>query len=219
MGSKGSNSRIMRIRVTFAKTKPMRFTSHLDLYRAWERMLRRAGLPLVFSQGYNPRPRLQFASPLPLGITSRFEIIDIWLSGGPYDLEVINSQLIQNQPPGIEVLEVKFVEPDSPPLQKKVYAAEYTVALLDQTPNLDSKIETLLNSETILRQRRGKSYDLRPLIKELNLSPEGEDSSNKICMHLTAQEGGTGGPEEVLLALDIQPENSHIERTRLVFQG
>ncbi len=81
------------------------------------------------------------------------------------------------------------------------------------------KIETLLNSETILRQRRGKSYDLRPLIKELNLSPEGEDSSNKICMHLTAQEGGTGGPEEVLLALDIQPKNSHIERTRLVFQG
>ena len=218
MGLNGSNLKTMRIRVTFAKTMPMRFTSHLDLHRAWERMLRRAGLPLVFSQGYNPRPRLQFASPLALGITSRFEIIDIWLSGGPYDLEVINSQLIQNQPPGIEVLEVKFVEPDSPPLQKKVYAAEYTVALLDQTPNLDSKIETLLNSETILRQRRGKSYDLRPLIKELTLSPEGENSSNKICMRLSAQEGGTGRPEEVLLALDIQPENTRIERTRLVFQ-
>ena len=80
------------------------------------------------------------------------------------------------------------------------------------------KIETLLNSETILRQRRGKSYDLRPLIKELTLSPEGENSSNKICMRLSAQEGGTGRPEEVLLALDIQPENTRIERTRLVFQ-
>ncbi len=218
MGSNGNNIMTMRIRVTFAKTKPMRYTSHLDLYRAWERMLRRAGLPVVFSQGYNPRPRLQFASALPLGITSRFEIIDIWLSGGPDDIEVINSQLIQNQPPGIEVLEVKFVEPDSPPLQKKVCAAEYTAALLDRTPNLDSKIETLLNSETILRQRRGKSYDLRPLIKELTLSPEGENSSNKICMRLSAQEGGTGRPEEVLLALDIQPENTRIERTRLVFQ-
>jgi hypothetical protein len=80
------------------------------------------------------------------------------------------------------------------------------------------KIETLLNSETILRQRRGKSYDLRPLIKELTLSLEDENSSNKICMCLSAQEGGTGRPEEVLLALDIQPENTRIERTRLVFQ-
>jgi len=218
MGSNGSISRTIRIRVTFAKTKPMRFTSHLDLYRAWERMLRRAGLPLVFSQGYNPRPKLQLAVPLPLGITSCFEIIDFWLSGGPDDLETINSQLLQAQPPGIEVLEVKFVEPDSPPLQKKVCAAEYTVALFDRTPTLDSKIETLLNSETILRQRRGKSYDLRPLIKEVNLSPEGENDSNKIFMSLTAQEGGTGRPEEVLLALDIQPENTRIERTRLVFQ-
>ena len=80
----------MRLRVTFAKTEPMRFTSHLDLYRAWERMLRRAGFPLVFSQGYNPRPRLQLATPLPLGITSRFEIIDFWLSGGPDDLSLIH---------------------------------------------------------------------------------------------------------------------------------
>jgi len=67
----------MRIRVKFAKTEPMRFTSHLDLYRAWERLLRRADVPLVFSQGYNPRPRIQLAAPLPLGITSNCEIIDI----------------------------------------------------------------------------------------------------------------------------------------------
>ena len=214
MGSNGSISRTIRIRVTFAKTKPMRFTSHLDLYRAWERMLRRAGLPLVFSQGYNPRPKLQLAVPLPLGITSCFEIIDFWLSGGPDDLETINSQLLQAQPPGIEVLEVIFVDPDSPPLQKKVSAAEYSVALLDPTPNLDRKITALLESESMLRQRRGKSYDLRPLIKELTLSP----GSNQIIMGLNAQEGGTGRPEEVLLALDIQPENTRIERIRLVFQ-
>ena len=60
----------MRIRVTFAKTEPMRFTSHLDLFRAWERTFRRAGLPILFSQGYNPRPRMQLAAALPLGFTS-----------------------------------------------------------------------------------------------------------------------------------------------------
>jgi hypothetical protein len=68
------------------------------------------------------------------------------------------------------------------------------------------KIVDLLNSETTLRQRHGKSNNLRPLIKELILSPEDENSSDKICMRLSAQEGGTGRSEEVLLALDIQPK-------------
>jgi len=213
MGSNGNDSMTMRIRVTFAKTEPMRFTSHLDLYRAWERMLRRADLPLVFSQGYNPRPRLQLAAPLPLGITSRCEIIDFWLSGAPDDLKTISSRLFQAQPPGIEVQEVKNVESGSPPLQKKVNAAEYSVALLDRTPNLDRNIKDLLKSETLIRQRRGKSYDLRPLIKELRI----DNGSKQIFIRLTAQEGGTGRPEEVLLELDIQPENTRIERTGLLF--
>jgi radical SAM-linked protein len=218
MTSNSTKVMAMRIRVKFAKTEPMRFTSHLDLYRAWERLLRRADMPLVFSQGFNPRPRIQLAAPLPLGITSRFEIVDFWLSTGPGDLETISSRLTHAQPPGIEVVEVILVETDSPPLQKKVYAAEYTVALLDRTPNLDHKIETLMSSEKLLRQKRGKSYDLRPLIKELTLSTVGGDISNYIFMRLNAQEGRTGRPEEVLLALDIRPENTIIERTRLLFQ-
>jgi radical SAM-linked protein len=208
----------MRIRVKFAKTEPMRFTSHLDLYRAWERLLRRAGVLLVFSQGYNPRPKLQLASPLPLGITSRFEIIDFWISGKNENIEGIRSQLIHAQPPGIEVLEGIFVDPNSPPLQKKVSAAEYSAVLLDPTPNLVQKIETLLNCETLIRQRRGKTYDLRPLIKEITHSPEIESSLQQISMLLNAQEGGTGRPEEVLLALEIQPENTRIERKSLIIR-
>jgi radical SAM-linked protein len=208
----------MRIRVTFSKTEPMRFTSHLDLYRAWERLLRRAGIPVTFSQGYNPRPRIQLAAPLPLGITSSCEIIDIRLSNGSYQPDTIKSRLIQVQPPGIEVQEVIFVDPDSPPLQKMVHAAEYAVALLDPTPNLDPKIATLLNSASILRQRRGKSYDLRPLINNLSLVPDRDNSPNQLLMQLSAQEGGTGRPEEVLLALEIPPENTRIERKRLIYQ-
>ncbi len=218
MGSNGSSPVAMRIRVNFAKTEPMRFTSHLDLYRAWERLLRRADMPLIFSQGYNPRPRIQLAAPLPLGITSSCEIIDIWLSNNSHEPGAIKSHLVQVQPPGIEVLEVIAVDPSSPPLQKKVFASEYYVALLESTPNLDLKITALLESETILRQRRSKSYDLRPLIKELTLSQVGDNSSNQIIMRLNAQEGSTGRPEEVLLALEIQPENTRIERTQLLIQ-
>jgi radical SAM-linked protein len=205
----------MRIRVKFAKTQPMRFTSHLDLYRAWERLLRRAGMQMVFSQGYNPRPKLQLAAPLPLGITSRAEIVDFWLSDGPGDIDQLKSKLIAAKPPGIEILTVEFVEPSAPPLQKKVSAAEYQVILLDKISQPDQRIDSLLGSETLIRQRRGKSYDLRPLI--LALSFESKDPEF-ILMRLNAQEGSTGRPEEVLLALDIQPENTRIERTQLLIQ-
>ncbi|HUV29396.1 MAG: TIGR03936 family radical SAM-associated protein [Anaerolineales bacterium] len=215
MGSNGINSKTMRIRVKFAKTEPMRFTSHLDLYRAWERLLRRANVQLVFSQGYNPRPKLQLAAPLPLGITSCSEIIDFWLSEGPDDLEILTSELIQVQPPGIDIMTVKSVDPSAPPLQKKVTAAQYEVTLLEQSFELDQRIKSLLNSEAIIRQRRGKSYDLRPLIQELSID---SDDPNLIQMLLIAQEGSTGRPEEVLLALDIQPENTRIERTKIIYQ-
>ena len=205
----------MRIRAVFAKTEPMRFTSHLDLYRAWERLLRRAGVELVFSQGFNPRPKLQLAAPLPLGITSQCEIIDFWLVKQQSELPQLRSKLLAEQPPGIEIQMLEIIDPSAPPLQKKVTAAEYQVRLLDQVLNLDQKIETMLDSESILREKRGKTYDLRPLSEELKF--EGGESRS-IEMLLKAQEGGTGRPEEVLRALDIPPENSRVERTRLVIE-
>jgi radical SAM-linked protein len=209
MGS-NKNSMPMRIRAIFAKTEPMRFTSHLDLYRAWERMLRRAGLSLVFSQGYNPRPKLQLAAPLPLGITSCTEIIDFWLSDVHDDLNQLKTNLVAAQPPGIEIKTVESVELASPPLQKHVVAAAYEVTLQDRIVMLDQKIEQLLAAESLIRQRRDKSYDLRPLVKELSII-NGEPQS--LYMLLNSKEGSTGRPEEVLMALDIQPETTRIERT------
>jgi radical SAM-linked protein len=205
----------MRIRVEFAKTEPMRYTSHLDLYRAWERLLRRTGVQMVFSQGYNPRPKLQLAAPLALGITSLVEIIDFWLSEDPGDLNQLESRLLAAQPPGIEIRTVEIIDPSAPPLQNKVSAAQYQVTLLDQVQDLDQKIDALLASESLPREKRGKTYDLRPLVQELSVEKSARDH---LQMLLAARDGGTGRPEEVLLALDIQPENTRIERTHLVIQ-
>jgi radical SAM-linked protein len=218
MGNNSSNGTTMRIRVKFAKTEPMRFTSHLDLYRAWERLLRRVDIPLVFSQGFNPRPRLQLAAPLPLGITSQYEIIDFWISTQVVKLAKLKSRLIQAQPPGIDILTVESVDPVSPPLQKKISTAEYIAALLDLTPDLDQKISSLMNSDTIIRQRRGKTYDLRPLIQEISVHTGDDNGFVAIIMRLDAREGSTGRPEEILLALDIPPQNARIERTGLIFK-
>jgi len=205
----------MRIRVKFAKTEPMRFTSHLDLYRAWERLLRRADLSLVFSQGYNPRPKLQLAAPLALGITSQAEIIDFWLDNSGDDLKEITTKLLAAQPPGIEVKSIESIDPGAPALQKQVSAADYQVILLDPVQHLDQKIESLLSSEELIRQRRDKTYDLRPLILRLGFE---QAESQFLQMSLSAREGSTGRPEEVLLALEIAPENTRIERTQIIFQ-
>src|SRR6185436_15833831 len=68
-----------RIRIHFGKTGTLRFIGHLDMAKMWERVLRRADLPIEYTQGFNRRPRTQFADALPLGITSAEEIIDVWL--------------------------------------------------------------------------------------------------------------------------------------------
>ena len=69
----------MRLRIYFIKNQQMRYTSHLDLHRAWERAFRRADLPLAYSEGFSPRPVLNIAAPLPLGFMSTSEIGDFWL--------------------------------------------------------------------------------------------------------------------------------------------
>ena len=68
-----------RIRICYAKTEPLRYTSNLDVHKVWERLLLRARLPLAYSQGFHHQPRINQAAPLPLGFTSRVEMVDIWL--------------------------------------------------------------------------------------------------------------------------------------------
>ena len=157
---------MMRIRITFAKKEAMRFTSHLDLHRAWERTFRRAGLPLAYTQGFSPHPRLNLASALPLGFTGEAEVIDAWLES---DLQVsqILAQLETTLPPGMAIQSIDEVEPSLPALQSILMANEYLVTLLEPVDGLQHKVEELLGSQSIVRERRGKSYDLRLLILAL----------------------------------------------------
>src|SRR5512136_2023173 len=69
----------MRLRIVFSKTGSLRYTGHLDLQTVWERTVRRAGLPLAYTHGFHPGPKIQIASALPLGFIGRCEIVDIWL--------------------------------------------------------------------------------------------------------------------------------------------
>ena len=77
-----------RLRVRFSRGEELKFISHLDIMRLWQRALRRAGISLVYSEGFNPRPRLSLAAPLAVGVTSEAELMDIYLTGqvSPYFL-------------------------------------------------------------------------------------------------------------------------------------
>ena len=210
----------MRLRITFSKTGALRYIGHLDLHTLWERAARRARLPLAYSRGFHPQPKLQLASALPLGFSSRCEVIDMRLTEA-VDLEALPARLAQALPEGIRVLDVEPVEAGAAPLQTRLMSAEYevTLAAVLDAAGLQARLGELLAAGSLPRERRGKAYDLRPLIEDLRLLPRPEDpESARLFMRLAAREGATGRPEEVLDRLGIPLEEARIERTGLIFR-
>lgn len=208
----------MRYRIRFGKEGVMRYTSHLDVARTWERALRRAGVPLIYSQGFNPRPQIQLAAALPLGCESRAEVLDIFLEDeiipSPADLL---PRIAQTLPEGLVAYEISEVNYHEPALQTLRSAASYEVfpgetLVLDE---LQKRVTHVLAQESLPRRRRKKVYDLRPLIIDLEVL-SGEPV--QIWMRLvSSQEDGTGRPDEVLEALGLDPLDARIVRTNLTF--
>ncbi|MGE5072333.1 MAG: TIGR03936 family radical SAM-associated protein [Anaerolineae bacterium] len=207
----------MRARITFSKTGAQRYIGHLDLQTLWERAARRAGLPLAYSHGFHPQPKITFASALPLGFSSRAEVMDIRLQSdmSPNDLPRLLKDAL---PPGIDILAVEQVDEGEPALQVQIQSAEYQVTPIEplDADQLRRGVERILQAESLPRTRRQKSYDLRPLIEELRVGEM--DGKTGLSMRLAAREGATGRPEEVLSELGIAANDARIERTRLIFQ-
>jgi radical SAM-linked protein len=212
----------MRLRITFAKQGALRYTGHLDLHKIIERSIRRAKLPLAYSQGFHPQPKLNLAAALPLGFSSRAEVMDIWFKE---DVPDVPAALKDHVPPGLIILDANQVDEREPSLQSQVIAAEYEVDITEagSASDLTEKVASILDSESIPRVRRKKQYDLRPLIEVLTLTPVSSplkgDGNPVLFMRLTAREGATGRPEEVLDVMGIPREDARIERTRLLFAG
>jgi radical SAM-linked protein len=208
----------MRVRITFTKQGALRYIGHLDLHRLWERAMRRAGLPISYSQGFHPQPKISLAAALPLGFASRAEVLDVRLNEF-IPAEEISSRLKDNLPPDIKVTDVQEVDERLPALQTLVLSAAYDVHLTEPVSGseLKRRVEALMMAESLIRERRGKTYDLRPLIEMLSVITQ-PDGSAWLKMTLAAREGATGRPEEVLTALEIVPETTKVERTRLIFK-
>ncbi len=210
---------MMRLRIDYAKTTAMRYTSNLDVHKSWERTLRRARLPLAYSQGFHPQPRIHQASPLPLGLISQAEVIDVWLEE-ELPLDEIRARLIEAAPPGIEIQSVQPVELQESNLQSQVLAAQYVVTFLDPIPlaPLEEGIQRLLNASSLPRERRDRKYDLRPLIEKLEILQATPDGRVQVSMQLASRPNATGRPDEVLAELEFQDYPQRIERVALVFE-
>jgi len=122
-------------------------------------------------------------------------------------------------------LSVESADEGAPALQTQVASAEYQVTFAGpvDASELKRKIDSVMEAESLLRERRGKTYDLRPLIEELSVTPtpppSGEEKVLRVFMRLAAREGATGRPEEVLDILGIAFEETRIERTHLIFRS
>ena len=210
-----------RVRVTFAKQGPLRWVAHLDLMRTWERAIRRATLPLTYSQGFSPHAKIALAAPLPVGVEGARELIDLWLDEA-WSLDEVAKQLHGVMPPGLTISAIEQVPEDLPSMQSCLHAACYEVEFAPRAVDLAalaSRIDALLALDALdWEEQRGEKvrrYDLRATILELASRENG--GAALLELHLSLEQGRTGRPAQVLKALEVEAEPTRTTRTAIEF--
>lgn len=171
----------MKLRLRYGKLGKVRFVSHRDGARLWERALRRVALPVAYTQGFTPRPKLGFGLALPTGAESIAEYIDIDLVKGaeidPGDTSLVDA-LSEALPVGVDVALIVERDPSAASLQEDVTSTTWELSGAGiESVDLDAAAELLLAADEVLvdRVRKGRSNvdDVRPLIRSLGADPSG----------------------------------------------
>lgn len=159
----------MRLIVRFGKNPRLRFISHLDLQRFFQRALNRTGLPIAFSQGFNPHPVMAFASALALGWTSEYEVLDVKLAA-PIGRKHAEDAMRAALPEDLPVIQVKTAEDRLPSLMPMVQASDYRI---ENSGVTDDMLADFMSREIVSAVRKTKSgereINIRPLAYELRL--------------------------------------------------
>ena len=200
-----------KYRIRFAKSDDLRFLSHHDLMHVFERMFRRAALPLGTTHGFNPRPKLTFALSLALGLSGRAEVLEIELSQ-PLAADEIQARLRERCPPGLLIHGVRAIELRA---SARVRRALYALRLPTPFPDLPERCAELLTRTDCWHVRRrphARRINLRPFIDTLT----GQD--DRVAMALWITPYGAARPEEIAAALglhDALDQGAVIERVDL----
>ena len=189
----------MRVRIRYTVTGKIRFLGHRDVARAWERALRRAGQPVAYSEGFSPRPKLHFGLALSVGHESFAEYVDVDFSG-PVDTAILPADLSNHLPEGIDAVAAVAVQRSEGSLQAIVDACTWHLHSVDvdTLAAADRAAELLAASAlpaTVSRKGKDVDWDLRPIIRSIDVTPDG--GGKDVFVHISAVErAGMSGLDE-----------------------
>ncbi len=198
------------VRVKYRRGQEVKFLSHLDIVRVFERAMRRAEVPLVYTEGFNPHPKIAYGPPLATGFASEAEYFDLHLLvEGEFRLaEALNPQL----PAGLEILQVKPLFGKSKSLSSLINRADYRIAFSGswQRGEVEGTIEKLMQRNSIIIERslggrRGRRLEIRPYLQHLEASEQG------VSLQLNIENGQTVRVQEILRLLF--PEDGSLVKT------
>ncbi len=201
----------MKLLIRFGKNARLRFISHLDLQRFFQRALNRSGLPIAYSQGFNPHAVMAFSSALALGWTSKYEVLDIKLAA-PVGLDAAKAAMTSALPADLPVLEARLVEDNHPAMMHLVQYSEY---LIEKSGVTSEMLDAFLSAQTVRAIRKTKSgereIDIRPLADEVRLD------GDVLFARLMLTEKDTLKPDLLIAALANEVgEDTRIHRLSLL---
>ncbi len=219
----------MRLRIRFSKIGKIRFTSHRDTARIWERGLRRAGLPVAYSEGFTPRPRISFGLALPTGYESEAEYLDVELDGEAAGLSGLGidgeaaglsglaGALTEATPAGITVQAAAGIDRAEPSLQETVTSCTWRIDVdgVDEGTAAASAARALDAGEILVtRERKGRTVtdDVRPQIVSLDATSTATGGVRLIAELGTKPRALR--PAELLAGLCPSPRELRVRRLR-----
>jgi radical SAM-linked protein len=168
---------VQRLRIRYAKRGRLRFTSHRDFSRAFERAVFRARLPMAYSSGFNPHPRISYAGASPTGSASEAEYLEVALAE-VLDPAAVHAALDEALPEGLDVVEV--VESPGGGFADLLQASRWRIALPVPLPQAQAAVTAFLGSEEVLVQRMTKKglrdFDSRAAVLALAAVADGDGS-------------------------------------------
>ncbi|MCP2165115.1 TIGR03936 family radical SAM-associated protein [Goodfellowiella coeruleoviolacea] len=207
---------MQKLRIRYAKRGRLRFTSHRDVARTFERALRRAGVPMAYSQGFNPHPKVSWIGASPTGVASEAEYVEIQVVE-PVDPRALRTALDAALPPGLDVLETVEAGPGA--LADRIEASRWRIELPGVTPDeLRTAVAALLAAESVQVERLTKDgrreIDVRPAVVSAEVVADstaagGTDTAAPTAVSGAGQDAGSaadhGAPPEVG---HVQPDDS-----------
>jgi radical SAM-linked protein len=197
-----------RLRIRYRLTPEALGMKHRDIVDAWAEALTAAGLDLCRSEGKRPSALISLGAPLPQGVTSDCEYLDVYLAT-PADLPPVAASLRGRLPPGLEAVSAEEVGPGSPSLQSLVRWAEYDAwvpAAELSREDLQAAVDGFLQDRVCIFERRKetkvKRYDIRPLVLAVS-ADEPAEGAHHLRLRLRAEQDSAARADDVIAALGL----------------